>query len=238
MRCMQTVEAGAYVLGALSPAERTDYQRHLGACAGCRDEVADLAGLPGLLGRLDEPTASGLTAPAGAPAATSVAAPPALLSDVLDRASGERHRARRRGRLQVAGIAVAAAVAAVVAGLGISTVHGAGRIPADAALATMDVVQPGEPVIAVIGYRPAREGGTDIYMNCTYADMDRGSDEWRLQLMVVPRRGGGSWPVHGWEAYPGQSVSFRTHTNLAPGDIDRIEVQMASGTRLLSYRLN
>jgi len=53
VRCIETVEAGAYVLGALAPADRSAYERHLANCARCREEVAQLAGLPGLLGRLD-----------------------------------------------------------------------------------------------------------------------------------------------------------------------------------------
>src|SRR5438874_8480896 len=52
MRCTQTVEAGSYVLGALAPAERSGYEQHIATCAECRNAVAELAGLPGLLGRL------------------------------------------------------------------------------------------------------------------------------------------------------------------------------------------
>ncbi|MCZ2263463.1 anti-sigma factor family protein, partial [Isoptericola sp. QY 916] len=39
----------AYVLGALSPADRRDYEEHLAGCDACRAAVAELAGLPGLL---------------------------------------------------------------------------------------------------------------------------------------------------------------------------------------------
>ncbi|GAA2510369.1 anti-sigma factor family protein [Pilimelia columellifera] len=53
MKCEHEHADAAYVLGALSPAERTDYERHLAGCVACREGVADLAGLPGLLGRLD-----------------------------------------------------------------------------------------------------------------------------------------------------------------------------------------
>jgi hypothetical protein len=60
MRCMHSIEAGAYVLGALAPADRSGYQRHLAGCDVCREEVADLAGLPGLLSRLDEATAAAI----------------------------------------------------------------------------------------------------------------------------------------------------------------------------------
>ncbi|MGN6575193.1 MAG: anti-sigma factor family protein, partial [Nocardioides sp.] len=44
---------GSYVLGALSPVERQDYERHLDDCPSCARAVQELAGLPGLLGKTD-----------------------------------------------------------------------------------------------------------------------------------------------------------------------------------------
>jgi anti-sigma factor RsiW len=48
---------GVYVLGALEPAEREAFERHLSECEICPAEVADLGMIPGLLGRLDAETA-------------------------------------------------------------------------------------------------------------------------------------------------------------------------------------
>ena len=45
-------ELGVYVLGAIGPAERAWVDEHLAACQWCRDELAALAGLPGLLRRV------------------------------------------------------------------------------------------------------------------------------------------------------------------------------------------
>ena len=44
----------AYVLGALSPTERQDFERHLSTCSDCARSVRELAGLPGLLSRLTQ----------------------------------------------------------------------------------------------------------------------------------------------------------------------------------------
>lgn len=62
------IALGAYVLGALEPADRAAVANHLGGCAECRAELAGLAGLPGLLARLqladvvepDEPSSTDL----------------------------------------------------------------------------------------------------------------------------------------------------------------------------------
>ena len=43
---------GIYVVGAIDPAERTIVDVHLGTCPDCREELAGLAGLPALLGRV------------------------------------------------------------------------------------------------------------------------------------------------------------------------------------------
>ena len=44
---------GAYVLGALSSAERRAYETHLGTCPSCRKAVGELGGMPALLAQLD-----------------------------------------------------------------------------------------------------------------------------------------------------------------------------------------
>lgn len=49
MNCRENVSLGAYVLGALEPAERAAVERHLPGCPSCRDEVVSFAPLPGLL---------------------------------------------------------------------------------------------------------------------------------------------------------------------------------------------
>ena len=42
----------AYVLGALSPEDRRDYEAHLATCDDCARAVGELAGMPGLLARV------------------------------------------------------------------------------------------------------------------------------------------------------------------------------------------
>ena len=159
MRCTQTAEAGAYVLGALSPAERSAYERHIAACVTCRNEVAELAGLPGLLGRLDADTAASIGQPEGAPEK--------LLHTVLASARTERVRLRRRHMRERGFIMLAAACLAVVVGAGVSTMS----IPAapPPVLGAMTPTDQGEPVNALLGYWADTKGGTEIKMTCSYA---------------------------------------------------------------------
>jgi hypothetical protein len=49
-----TVSLGAYILGAVDAGERQELSRHVPGCEPCRDELVNLAPLPGLLRRVPE----------------------------------------------------------------------------------------------------------------------------------------------------------------------------------------
>jgi predicted anti-sigma-YlaC factor YlaD len=104
---------GVYVLGAIDPAERVIVDAHLTHCQECREELAGLAGLPALLGRvplhdierldLDDTEVRDLEEP-----------PAELLDSLLERISARRRARRWRGVVAAA----AAAVVAVGGGIG------------------------------------------------------------------------------------------------------------------------
>ena len=99
-------DIGAYVLGALEPAEMDAMRRHLETCARCAAEERALTGLPSLLD----------TAQADDEPATL---PPRLEDEVLDRFVRDRAEAfasrRRRRRFALPAIAAAVAAALVLA---------------------------------------------------------------------------------------------------------------------------
>jgi len=111
-RCDETrIALGAYVLGSLDPAERADVEQHLAGCAPCREDLSELAFVPGLLART---TIDDLRA-ADAVSVTAQA----------DRAVHElarRRRAARRRRL----LAAAAAVVILGTGAGVGIAVSAG----------------------------------------------------------------------------------------------------------------
>jgi predicted lipoprotein with Yx(FWY)xxD motif len=123
-------QLGVYLTGSILPADRVMVVRHLASCAACRSEVADLAGLPGLLRRpacQDAAEVPGLDRPLSGNPASRSGNPPPLSGD---RASGGgpapggmqlsrlmRTVARRRRRRRWL-LALAVAVLVVVAGTG------------------------------------------------------------------------------------------------------------------------
>jgi len=105
------VALGVFVLGAADPAERALVRMHLAWCRACREELAGLAGLPGLLRRV--PAAEAETLFADEAESDSHADP--LQGGALPQLLGRTARARRvRRRLTVA----AAVVAVFIAGVG------------------------------------------------------------------------------------------------------------------------
>ena len=98
----------AYVLGALSPAERREYEEHLAGCPACQAAVSELAGLPGLLAQVPPEDAALLAAAPARGARRRSAAGPAGPD------AGEASSARRLDRALVG---AAAALVLVLAGI-------------------------------------------------------------------------------------------------------------------------
>ncbi|TDE97416.1 hypothetical protein EXU48_04265 [Occultella glacieicola] len=107
---------GAYVLGALSPTERREYEAHLEGCPTCRTAVTDLAGMPGLLAQVSAEDARTLLADDAAPRPEARPGPAGASQhpDGPGRAIPLRPRIRPPLRHRV--LAVAAGVALVLLG--------------------------------------------------------------------------------------------------------------------------
>jgi predicted anti-sigma-YlaC factor YlaD len=107
-----TMSLGVYLLGALSADEQAEVETHLIDCAQCRAELADLAALPELLGRL---SLSDI-------AAEPPAVPDDLFERVADRARAEAATAARslsarvHRRYRLIAVAAAAVLLLVVGG--------------------------------------------------------------------------------------------------------------------------
>jgi Putative zinc-finger len=114
-------QLGVYVLGAIGPGERAQIEEHLAACPWCREELAGLAGLPGLLRRVPADVAlhAWMDEDAGPP-------PGPPLDTLLRRVSAVRFRRRL---MTVA----AALLIAVAAAAGVQAFH---ALPASTTAAT------------------------------------------------------------------------------------------------------
>ncbi|MEU5721362.1 zf-HC2 domain-containing protein [Micromonospora sp. NPDC047738] len=223
-RCEFAYDDGAYVLGALAPAERAAYERHLAGCAACREAVAEIAVLPGLLGRLD---------PAGLeqflPSASEASRLPALLDAAREQRRRERSRARRRYALS----GLAAAVLAVLAGVGVSLVRPATPSAPRVALAAMRPVAGPVPLHAEVGLTD-KKWGTEVTLRCGY-DQRTGHREAYTFRLVAHGPDGATEQVATWLAAPGDDLRMVGATHFTHGELVRLELLRADGTPVLAY---
>ncbi len=220
----------AYVLGALSPAERREFEDHLAGCEACRASVAELAGMPGLLGRLPAADAFALlSAPEAAPD-RPYAGPHELTASLAQAA------ARRRRRTRGWTIASFAAAAAVVAGvLVIPPVLDAVGGPHHAATVALEASAPG-PLSATVALT-AHDWGTSIDMNCSYRAGGANYGPGSYALYVTDDTGTAT-RVTTWSAKPGDDVALTAATEVQEADIRSVDLRdTATGTVLLSSKL-
>lgn len=250
MRCEFAHDDGAYVLGALSPAERSAYERHLGTCSACREAVAEIAVLPGLLGRLDRATALSLLeeeTPATEPGQHRRRQPVARrdydddrVTSMLAAAARKRGRDRRASRLRYMSAALAAACVAMVAAFGIGILRnaqapGGGPDTTSVAMYAMTPVDNEVPISAAVGLEET-DAGTKIVMACAYQVSDKHRDEWRVSL-VAYGTGDKEQVVDDWTVAPGNAVGLDATTKFKPDQLERLELRRDDGTTLLRYNV-
>ena len=216
--CPYEMWDGAYVLGSLSPAERREFEAHLDGCEQCSRSVRDLAGLPGLLGRigpdvLDEPE------------------PEPVPETLLPRLSRAVRRRQQRRTWLTAGIAAAAAVAVTTGGV-LALDH-----PDSAPVATKPpVTQPVEQTMTAVSRDPmvARVAltsvawGTRLDLSCNYPP-GTAAYEGGAYALVVHTADGRTDRVATWNGLPGRTMSVSGATSAWKKDITSVEVTTLDG---------
>jgi Putative zinc-finger len=222
----------AYVLGALSPAERREFEEHLASCPSCQAAVSELAALPGLLAQLppddaamlsmaDETLAESAETPALSAAQTDVieqGPPPSLLPKMIK-------KVRTRRRRMVAAIAgIAAAVLLVIGSLAVA----AGLLPlrggSPERVAFSQVVP--SAMIAVADLIPS-QNGTEIKVECQYGEVNEprpGAGHETYSIFVVDRSGNAS-EIKEWPATPNKLMRPSGTTPLRISEIADLEIR-------------
>jgi RNA polymerase sigma-70 factor (ECF subfamily) len=233
----------AYVLGALVPTERQEYEQHLAECEECSAAVAELAGLPGILGKLPADEAATVGATASQPS-----------SHVLRGLSAKVRRHRLRSRMLAGAIAVAACAASVGITLAVTGPDAGaghpqtGQIQAGGTALHFSAVTASS--LTATGSLLPEAWGTRIDWTCTYTAVGPSA----ARTSTPPERypSGLAGPVHGyalfvtdadgattrvasWVAAPGSVVTPTATTRIPAADIRRVEIRAtATGRTLLA----
>jgi hypothetical protein len=214
----------AYVMGSLSPAERHEYEAHLADCLQCAHDVADLAGIPGILSVVPADQATGLLADDPVLPAPEVP-PPTLLSGVFDLAERREARRRRRTIWLSAGAVVAAACIALAVTIVTTDVFGSNP---HAERIAMDQTVP-SPITADAEL-VQQAWGTEIKLTCRYA-MPTGAPTpgaptgpFEYSFYVTDTEGV-SELAGTWKASPGSTVDPVVTTKVPLDEISKIDIR-------------
>lgn len=223
MTCEFAHYDGAYVLGALSPAERSEFQAHLKGCDECTRATLELAGLPGLLARVPQDVLE--SASDDVDAETML---PALMR--------KTQVIQRRRMWTVIGTAAAAVVIA-----GGSLAFGLASHDDDRSSAqpTPSVSATGKPMVR-IGSEPMSANvalttvawGTRVDLSCSYPSHSYGSGE-PGYAMFIRTRDGKVEQVATWRAEPGKTMRLAAATAEPRKEIASVEIRTAAGEPVL-----
>ena len=227
---------GSYVLGALSPAERQEFEAHLAQCPECSRSVRELAGLPGLLSRVT-------------PEMLAMPVPDDVPGTLLPSLVHEVRRTRRRRAFVVVGVAAASVVTVTLGALAVGGAldgdtdgtPAAGGSPSMTSDASPDT--PTAEDLTPIGHVPVSASlthedvgwGTRLALTCTYSSSDEGYSEprWESYSLFVRTRDGRAEQVASWLALPGRTMTLDAATASRWGDIASVEVRTADGQAVL-----
>jgi len=225
------MDDAAYLLGALSPAERVRYEQHLQTCDACSRSLTELAGLPGVLRRLPVEVVQSMDDLEAQDPDGWSDAPPSVLDVVLDRAQREDRRARRVRAVRWAS-ALTTAAAAVVVGILAFTLPDPSAPAPEPAAAQLALEPVGDiPLTATVSLLDVA-WGTKIEVECAYPEGDWADDDVAYSL-VVHDADGDSEQVATWNAVAGRELTIDAATAVRGDDITSIEILAEDGTTLL-----
>ncbi|MFF3069258.1 anti-sigma factor family protein [Kitasatospora sp. NPDC057936] len=223
------VDAGAYVLGLLEPAERAAFEEHLAGCPQCAAQVAELGPV--------EPVLADYAASAAAlgldPAGPAPGPDPAL----LDRLVAEVSAGRRRGRVRRLVLALAASAMVAAGPVVTAAVVSGSATPAVVAVAQQfSATDPQTGAQAVVGVDGVTWGSrvslqlSNVQgpLTCTLVAVSHGGERQTVTTWNVPADGYG-------EPDSGDTLHTGGGTALQPGQIDHFEVRVqGTGAVLVS----
>ncbi|MET1017928.1 MAG: zf-HC2 domain-containing protein [Leifsonia flava] len=228
----------AYVLGALSPDERREFERHLGDCPRCAAAVAELAGLPGILNLLSTDDAG-----AAGNAGDSIrqgAHEPSEVQRLAARVRSERRRTRRL----LGALAAVVAVVLVTAGIALGGTVLAPRLgeaaPSTAAPAAVVQMTPVSAATLTADLTvTARKWGTLLAWECRYGDAPwtdptGGTAELPQYALVVTEADGTETAVATWRGAGERAGGLTAATSIPTEDIRSVEIRSVPGNEALA----
>jgi hypothetical protein len=215
----------AYVLGSLSTDERREYERHLSGCSACTSAVAELAGMPGFLMKIDANAAGALVETTSR---ENVFALP--LEPIQSLARAAIRRKTRLRRQMAAGMAVAASFVLVVGlavGLNIHSSNTPNQGQVSIALVgtkiNMVAVEANAMTVDMRVFK--KKWGTQFSWNCAYGNDAVSSVAPQSYDLVVTQTSGVKTTVATWSQAGTSAKGLVASTRFPLAQIKSVEVQ-------------
>ncbi len=218
----------AYVLGALSTDERREFERHLATCDACQNGVAELAGMPGLLMKIDATTAEALVS--DVVTMNEFVLPLAPIQSLAHAAIKRKTVVRRR---LAAGMAVAASVVMVIGllvGVNIGSSSNSGNTQNPVATTGMKVamVPIGSNAMVVNMHVTKKAWGTQFAWNCVYGSDSSTWSTPQAYDLVITDATGVSTTVATWSQSGSSAKGLVASTGIPLSKIKTIDVRYSN----------
>ena len=215
----------SYVLGALSPAERREFEVHLETCARCRGAVAELTGMPALLAMvgLDEVDALDHQPP-------DPPLRPELRVQVLDEV---RLRRRRSRWVTTAAVGLAAALLAIGLVVVIRPETLGLQQGSPQAVAMLEMSKVSETPINASIAMSTYTWGTRIDMACSYGDWGQRDVPAQNLGMVVVGRDGSRTQIATWLGLSGATALPSGNVPMPAHEIASVQLVSADDGKVL-----
>ncbi|WP_028048324.1 anti-sigma factor [Cellulomonas sp. URHD0024] len=211
----------AYVLGALSPQDRRDFEEHLRTCDECSAAVTELAGMPALLRMV--------------PAQEALDGADDTTGGEVVQLAALAHSARRVRRNRFVALVAAAAVLLTVGGLAGTFLARPAPEPPSANVTTNLELEPVGDVAVTADLTLQKKGwGTRIDWQCTYpADAWPTGDGPTYELVLVDAAGGRT-VVATWLARSTGAHGLGASSSIVTDDIRSVEIRVAGSDEPLA----
>lgn len=218
----------AYVLGALSAADRREFEAHISGCRSCREAVGELGGIPALLSQFDGDQMAAIASDDDAPETPQLR--PEVLTSLL---AAVRWRRRRSHVMSWAAAAAAAVVLAIGVFVGVAG-HSPTALPPQASVSALPMAQVGTTALTSTVSVSSERWGTFIDLQCVcLAPVNARHD--RLAMVVVGRDGSRT-QLATWVAEPGHTATPAGSISTSVDQIAAVQVVSADNGQVLLQR--
>ena len=222
----------AYVLGALSLDERKEYEHHLTQCDYCLNAVAQIAGIPGILSKIDPQSVEALM-----DGTVEVPAPPSwdesiFVQKLAKRAEQERRKSRIRQSIGL----VAAAVISISVGVGAAGIFetpatsGTSAVAAGSNIRVTNLVP---NIMTATFHVTSKAWGTKIDWNCKYVTGNSSRYGNHKYDLVATDKAGQKTVIATWVATGSTALGMSTTTSLTISQLKSVAITAASSPQPL-----